>query len=408
MQRARCAAAERGDAACVAVVVPAARGQVAGDGRGARGTRGPGHAREWLAALSIAVAALGCDGCTSSSPSSTLDPGADAGGRLTPEQASQVLAKVGDRTITLGDYAAALERMDPFERMRYQTEDRRQALLDEMINVELLAREAERRKLDQRPDTIELVRQFQRDELLARLRASLPKPSDLPAAEVSGYYQDHRADFQEPEQRRAAQIVLADQDAARRALREATGASPERWRELVQKYAPAALTDSGDKTAARPPIDVPGDLGFLSAAPDEPHDDVPAAVRTAVFQIAEPGGVYPEPVASGGPSGQWHVVRLVSVREARQRSLAEVDTIIRVRLVQAREAEARAALLARLRQTTTVEVDETALGGVEPPSGAAAGSESAPPAPSGSTTPASAPVPSPAAPVAPASSAPRP
>jgi hypothetical protein len=367
---------------------------------------GANRARAWLAALSIAVAALGCDGCRSSSPSSVLDPGPDAGGRLTPEQASQVLARVGDRTITLGDYAAALERMDPFERMRYQTEDRRQALLDEMINVELLAREAERRKLDQHPETIELVRQFQRDELLARLRASLPKPSELPAADVSRYYQEHRAEFQESEHRRAAQIVLADQDQARRALGEAMGASPERWRELVQKYSPATLIDSGDKTEARPAIDVPGDLGFLSAEPEEPSDDVPAAVRRAVFQIAEPGGVYPEPVASEGPSRQWHVVRLVSVREARQRSLAEVDTIIRARLVQTREAEARAALLARLRQTTRVEVDETALGAVEPPSGAAAGNDP-PPAPSPSP-PAKAVSPSPAAPAAPAPSAPPP
>jgi hypothetical protein len=215
------------------------------------------------------------------------------------------------------------------------------------------------------------VRQFQRDEALAQLRASLPRASDLPLRDVSQYYQDHRAEFQEPEQRRAAQLVLQDVGLARQALREATGASPERWRELVQKYAPATLTDSGDKTVARPPIDVPGDLGFLSAEPDEPIDDVPVAVRKAVFQIGEPGGVYPEPVASGAPAGgeKWHVLRLVSVREARQRSLAEVDTSIRVRLVQAREAEARAALIARLRQTTTVEVDETALGTVEPPPG---------------------------------------
>ena len=87
------------------------------------------------AVLLAALGGPGCDGCSSSERSAV---GADAGAaRLTPEQAGQVLARVGDRVITLGDYAAALERMDPFERMRYQTEDRRQALLDEMINVEL-------------------------------------------------------------------------------------------------------------------------------------------------------------------------------------------------------------------------------------------------------------------------------
>src|SRR5688572_19038866 len=129
-------------------------------------------------ALSLVLGALqlGCDGCSGSGGAPAASP--DAGQAvLSPERAAQVLARVGTRTITLGDYAAALERMDPFERMRYQTDDRRQALLDEMINVELLAREAERRGLDQLPATQERVRQFQRDELLRRLRASLPAPS---------------------------------------------------------------------------------------------------------------------------------------------------------------------------------------------------------------------------------------
>jgi hypothetical protein len=322
----------------------------------------------WVMGTLLVVGSLpACDACSNGAPSGAIAPDAGAGGRLTPEQASQVLAKVGARTITLGDFAAALERMDPFERMRYQTKDRRQALLDEMINIELLAREAERRGLDERPETIELVRQFQRDELLARLRASLPRPADLPAADVSRYYQEHKGEFLEPEQRRGAEIVLADLALARRVLREAAGASPDRWSELVQKYAPAAAPPPGDKTAARPPIDVPGDLGFLSREPDAPGPDapgdVPAPVREALFKIDSPGGVYPEPVTV---DGREHVVRLVSLREPRQRSLAEVDLQIRLRLVERREAEAKGALIAQLRQQTSVNVDEGALERVDP------------------------------------------
>src|SRR5882724_5983171 len=54
-------------------------------------------------------------------------------GQLTPELAKQVLAKVGEREITLGEYAETLARMDPFERLRYQSADRRKQLLSEMI-----------------------------------------------------------------------------------------------------------------------------------------------------------------------------------------------------------------------------------------------------------------------------------
>ena len=260
--------------------------------------------------------------------------------------------------------------MDPFERMRYQTEDRRQALLDEMINVELLAREAERRGLDRRPETIELVRQFQRDEVLARLRADLPRPEALPAAEVSAYYQEHRAEFQEPELRQAAQIVLDDPARARQVVREAAGASPDRWRELSQRYDAATTSVAPDRTEPRPPLDVPGDLGFLAATPDAPTDDVPPEVRRAVFQIGRAGDVYPEPVVH---AGRQHVLRLVAIREPRQRSLAEVDAQIRMQLIEARQAEARAALVARLRASHPVQIDEAALGQIPPPNPAAAG-----------------------------------
>src|SRR6187200_3423370 len=69
-------------------------------------------------------------------------------GKLTPELARQVLAKVGEREITLGEYAETLERMDPFERLRFQSPDRRKQLLNEIVQVELLAEEAKRRGLD--------------------------------------------------------------------------------------------------------------------------------------------------------------------------------------------------------------------------------------------------------------------
>src|SRR5262245_26327245 len=87
-------------------------------------------------------------------------PSASAPFGLAPDLAGRTLAKVGDRSITLGEYATVLARMDRFERLRYQTADRRKQLLDEMINVELLAAEAERRGLADKPETKELERQI--------------------------------------------------------------------------------------------------------------------------------------------------------------------------------------------------------------------------------------------------------
>ena len=89
-----------------------------------------------------ALGSSGCKSCDKGSSGDVADSGHAQSTSLTPEQAKQTLAKVGDDTITLGDYAAALEHMDQFDRLRYQSVERRKELLDEMITVQLLAKEA--------------------------------------------------------------------------------------------------------------------------------------------------------------------------------------------------------------------------------------------------------------------------
>ncbi len=332
----------------------------------------------WVVVAASTGGLSACEGC---SEKPAVVSAADAGASLSPERAAQVLAKVGDRTITLGDYAAALERMDPFERMRYQTQDRRQALLDEMINVELLAREAKRRGLDRQPETIELVRQFQRDEVLRELRASLPRPEALPASEVARYFESHRAEFFEPERRRAASIALADAALARKVLAQAAQVDADGWRKLVREHDPNGSKSEGDPSEARPALDVPGDLGMLDAPGndnDKETQGVSAALARAVFEIREVGGIYPELVAD---AGRFHVVRLVSRVEARQRTVEEVDGSVRTRLLELRQAEAEAALLERLRSSASVSIDETALAEVPaPPAAAGAAGAAAMPA----------------------------
>src|SRR5262245_54339403 len=93
-----------------------------------------GAARALLVAGAVALA--GCD-------DSALQANAPDGGQpvagLTAEQASRIVAKVGPKVITLGDFARSLDRMDQFDRLRYQTKERRRELLSDIIDVELLA-----------------------------------------------------------------------------------------------------------------------------------------------------------------------------------------------------------------------------------------------------------------------------
>jgi peptidyl-prolyl cis-trans isomerase C len=301
----------------------------------------------------VGLFALACRHDTRSTGAGAASSSSAAPAGLTPELSARVLARVGDRAITLGDYAAVLEHMDRFERLRYQTADRRKQLLDEMIDIELLAREAERRGLPERPETKELVRQILRDEVRKELRNKQPAPEQIPLGEVRAYYEAHRNDFKEPERRRLAHIVTKDRATAERVLAQALAATPKQWGELVQKY-------SADRKSGEMPVELAGDLGMVVPPAWGRNDNVrvPEAVRAAAFEIETVSAVLGRVVED---SGSFHVVRLTGRNEPRDRSFEEAERPIRVRLAQEALRKAEEDLERELRARFPVQVDDAAL-----------------------------------------------
>jgi hypothetical protein len=273
----------------------------------------------------------------------------DAGrlpGGLSPEQAALVVAKVGERTITLGDYAATLERMDQFDRLRYQSPERRKELLQEIIDVELLAQDARKRKLDEEPETQHAIRQVLRDAILADAKRELPAPADIP----------------EPERRRVAEIVVKDKETANKVIGLAKKTNSREWGELFRSHSAVPLR----KGPEGQPLEMAGDLGLVGP-PGDPRGDnprIPADVRAAVFEIGEIGEVLSRPVQAGDG---FHVVRLLGKSDPHERSLSDADRSIRVTLLQAKIAEREKALEAELRRQFPVTIDEQALAKVELP-----------------------------------------
>ncbi len=315
------------------------------------------RARVVVAAFALVLLA-GCKACDPAS-----NGAGDAGGHatstlLTAEQNAQVLAKVGNKTITLGDYTAALEHMDQFDRLRYQSPERRKELLDEMITVELLAQEATEKGYDKDPLAQQELRAILRDAMLAEARKGAPAPADIPVDEVKAYFESHRADYKDPERRRVSVVVLNNEAMANEVLAAAKTASASQWGELVRgKSIDAHARDNV-------PIDLAGDLGIVSP-PGDPRGEnarVPAEVRAAVFQIAELGKVHEKVVQSGS---KLYVVRLTQKLDPHERSFEEAERSIRVKLAQDKLRAKEDELLAELRKTVKVEIDEAALATVK-------------------------------------------
>jgi hypothetical protein len=318
------------------------------------------------ALVPVALVSLACSSCKghgSSGGASAGDAGAATGtasGALTPEQAAQVLARVGERTITLGDFQAALEHMDQFERMRYQSPERRKELLGEMIDVMLLADEARERGYDKDPVAQQEIREILRDALLKKAHEGAPGPNDVPAEEVRAYYDAHRADFRDPERRRVSVIVVASEGGAAGVLEAAKKSTAAQWGELVR-------TKSIDASAkANTPVDLAGDLGFVGPPGDArgANQRVPDEVRAAVFGLEKVGDVVPRIVTVKAGGKPW-IVKMSARTEAHDRTLEEAERTIRVKLAQDAIRAREEALLDELRKQFPVTIDEAALGRVE-------------------------------------------
>lgn len=306
--------------------------------------------------LGIALLVLcRCGGCNEKA----IDEGGADGptpiSQLTAEQRAQVLAKVGDRTITLGDYVAALDHMDQFDRMRYSSPERRKELLDEMIEVELLAREAEAKGWDKDPVAAVETRSILREAMLKEARKGAPSPAEIPEDEVRAYYDAHKGDYQDPERRRLSLLVQKDEPAAKAVLAQAAGSTAQQWGELVR----AKSTDGAAK--ANVPVDLAGDFGMVSP-PGDPRGEnarVPDPVRAAAYDIGKVGDVLQRVVPGG--DGRFYLVRLTQKVDAHARTLGEADRSIRVKLAQEKIQQKEDALLASLRGQYPVVVDEQAL-----------------------------------------------
>lgn len=310
-----------------------------------------------LCACALAAALLACD-------DEVVQNKEKPPAGLSPKQAAAVLAKVGDKTITLGDFAAALERMDQFDRLRFETTKRRGELLQQLIDIELLSQEARRRGLDKDPAVQEAIRQVLRDALLAKARDNVPAPAQISQAEVNAYYERHKTDFQEPERRRVAAIVVGAEAKAAAVLAEALVASGEKWGDLVFEH---SLTAPKERSPHAPP-ELAGDLDIVGPPGDArgQSEKVPEAVRKAVFSLAKVGDVAPAPVKV---DDRYFIVRLTGLSQAHTRTAQEADRAIRVAIIQQKIREHEAELEAGLRKKYAVQIDEAALAQIKLPAG---------------------------------------
>lgn len=265
---------------------------------------------------------------------------------LTADQAQQTLVKVGDTTITLGEFAERLGGQSPYLRARYNSPERRREFLDNMVRFELLATEASKRGFDKGEDVARIRKQMMVQQMMQELfdKQGL-KLSDIGEAEIKTYYDANKSEFEKPAQVRASQILMKDKAAAEKVLQQlkAKPIDMELFRKLAQEH----NSDPATKETY-------GDLHFFSPEKDATEgEEAPRspAVRKAAFSLQKVGDLYPELVQT---EAGYHIVKLTGKREAMKRTLEDARRLIQNRLWRQKREEAIEKFVADLRAKAEV------------------------------------------------------
>jgi peptidyl-prolyl cis-trans isomerase C len=286
-------------------------------------------------------------------------------GALTEGEKGEVVARVGDQTITLEEFERRLNQQSPFARARYNSLERKREFLDSMIRFELLAKDAEAKGYDKDPDVQLARKQAMVKRLSSEELTKLVKIDDVGDAEVEKYYNEHLAEYDKPAEVRASHILLKDEAAAKALHAELSALAAKEPFKAREAFADAARQKSED-AATR---EAGGDLQFFGKpgesraerAPDAPPLP-PAAVADAAWAIEKVGDLAPAPIKT---SEGWHLVQKTGFKRPYKRELAEVKTSIKNRLFREKKSAAMEAYVQKLRDSAKIEIDEAILGKAE-------------------------------------------
>lgn len=276
------------------------------------------------AAALVIVAGLSTAGAQEASEASAA--AAPAAAEETPRDPDAVVARVGNETVTEGELALAEEAFEA-ELANVPEDERRSALIDAMVNMELLAQGARDAGLDQGPEYADRL-EFLRVQALRNAYVEQTIVDGLTDEEIAEGYQTLVVDRHTPEPEVRARHILVD--------------TKEEAEKLIAELKEGADFAELAKQSKDPSGQNGGDLGFFGTGQMVPP------FEEAAFAL-EAGELTEEPVES---QFGWHIIQVDETRMSMPPSLAEVEGQLRNYLLRQKFES----VLAELRDKYVVEI----------------------------------------------------
>jgi peptidyl-prolyl cis-trans isomerase C len=252
-------------------------------------------------------------------------------------KSSQVLARVGDKEITTTYFDRQLDNLPESIRKLSLHGEGKRAILDGLINREILYNEAIKRKLNKDADLVRKLEDLNKELIVNYyLKSVIGNRMKVEDNEVEEYYNKNPSEYKERREIRISQIVVPD-------LQKANEIT-ERLR-INRDFGELAANYSTDKTSA----EKNGDIGYFT------YQALPGKVRDDLFRMGTGEVSKPYEMADG-----YEVYKITDRRTA-SFPLEKVREKIKLEILNSKFRSELDHLLAQLKKTNQVQLNERLL-----------------------------------------------
>lgn len=252
--------------------------------------------------------------------------------------------------VSLEEVQAMVDRQPPAMRAGYRDLAKLSQAVDEIVDFELLAAEAERRGFASDPAVERALQQDLVERLLAQAIDRHHKPEGIPNKRIEAYYNEHRSRYARPKLVRARHILVDSVAKARDLLQDLKNRDEYAFAEAARRLSLDRETNQRG-----------GDLRYFSitgsAAPAQ-GPSVDTRLARAAFRVSSPGTLYPKPIAL---DDKWSVLRVDAIRPEKRKPLADVAEAIRMELWRSDRRKRVSQLESSLKKKHRVEVNYGAI-----------------------------------------------
>lgn len=250
-----------------------------------------------------------------------------------PTVPGEVIATVNGAPVTKGDLELRIQELKSLvanagQEWKPLTPEQLQALLEDVINAEVMSQAASKAGLDQSVDVARRLANVRRQLLTQEWAKSKQQELSVAAPDIEKYYEENKQGFHEPSRVQVREIVLESEADAKRVMSSlysegADFAAVAQQNSVAPTAANGGLVDNKmimrrqDAALMYRTIQEADQAGVMILDP---------TLESAVFSIADIGGFSNY---AKGSDGRFHIFQLAQKQEGKQRELNQVSDNIK-------------------------------------------------------------------------------